>query len=280
LLAALALAAPLSAAGCGTGGASAPAATTATMVATATTAAAAADTAATTTAAATTAAAAATTPAETTTAATEAATTATEATTTTATAATETATTATTATETAATATAAATPAPSETGAPEDGGAGGGGALAGELPDILSALMEKANGILDEGNRFGMTLNDQVTAETCQGKLGLSPEQFGMYVSDAYASTAAISAFAHEVAIIRCKDAAAAAEVKKLAAEGFDPMQWVCVAPDRCYVVDSGEYVLLVATVDPGAGAIEQAFAEMAASGGGTAGEAVVFFES
>jgi hypothetical protein len=137
--------------------------------------------------------------------------------------------------------------------------------------------MERANDILGEQHRFGMTLNDQVTAETSQGKLGLAPEQYAEYVSDAYASTAAISAFAHEVAIIRCKDAAAAAEVKKLVAGGFDPNQWVCVAPDQCYVMEAGELVLLVATVNPGADAIKDAFAAMA---GIDPAAADVFFEA
>jgi hypothetical protein len=135
--------------------------------------------------------------------------------------------------------------------------------------------MDKANALLDDRHKFGMTFNDSVTEDTCQGKLGLTPEQFGQYVSEAYVSVAAISAFAHEVALIRCADAGAAAEVRKLVALGFDSGQWVCVSPDQSYVMGSGEYVLLVATSDPGADAIKAAFAALA---GGDSGDADVFF--
>jgi hypothetical protein len=148
--------------------------------------------------------------------------------------------------------------------------------LAGSLPEILAAVLDGANAALGDTDQLGASFEDEVTADSCQGMLGLTPEEFEQYVEGAYASNAAIITFAHEVALIKCKDFDAAAEVKRLAAAGFDSGKWICVSPDQGYVIDSGSYVLLVATSTKGADAIRQSFEEAA---GGNVGEADVFFE-
>ncbi|MDR1194479.1 MAG: hypothetical protein LBK98_10015 [Peptococcaceae bacterium] len=149
--------------------------------------------------------------------------------------------------------------------------------LSGELPDILTAILDGAEEIMGEAGRLGMTFNEEVTAEGSQGMLGLTAEQFELYVDKAYASNAAIISIAHEVALIKCKDFDAAAEVKALAAGGFDPLKWVCVVPERCFVMDSGSYVLLAATALPIADALGQSFEALA---DGNAGETNVFYTS
>jgi hypothetical protein len=156
-----------------------------------------------------------------------------------------------------------------------DGAAKPADTISGALPDVLGTVLAGANELLGEGQGFGMSLDSEITAENSQGMLGLTPEQFGQYVTEAYASNAAIMSFAHEVALVKCQDAEAAAEVKQLIADGFDSKKWVCVTPDQSYVIDSGSYVLLVATTNEGGEALKQSFETVAQ---GNVGEIKVFY--
>jgi hypothetical protein len=147
--------------------------------------------------------------------------------------------------------------------------------LTGALTDVLAAVLTGAQTLLDEADQITMSFEDEVTAENSAGMLGLTAEDFGKYVSEAYASNAAFITFAHEIALVRCVDAGAAAKVKKLVADGFDPNKWICVWPQRSVVIDSGSYVLLVASRNVSADAILQSFKTLAE---GNVGEADVFF--
>ncbi|MDR1961913.1 MAG: DUF4358 domain-containing protein [Gracilibacteraceae bacterium] len=145
--------------------------------------------------------------------------------------------------------------------------------LTGELPDILASVIEGANATLPEP--LPQSFEDPVTAEDCQGMLGLTPEQFAQYVEGAYVSNAALTTSAHEIALVKCKDAAAAAEVKQLIAAGFDSAKWVCVLPDESSVIDSGSYVLLCVTLSQYSDALTASFKALAAD---NTGEKVVFY--
>ena len=119
---------------------------------------------------------------------------------------------------------------------------GAGGAkdtLEGTTQELLAQLKETA--VAD----FGMGFDSEVTAETALGTLGLTAAQFEGYVDTAYESAAAISSIAQSNVLVKCQDAAAAAEVKKLIAEGYDSAKWICVFPEQSVVVESGSYVLL-----------------------------------
>ena len=124
---------------------------------------------------------------------------------------------------------------------------------------------------------LGMTMDNDVTAENSQYILGLTPEQFGQYVEAAYESTAAIATFAQSNAVIKCKDAAAAAEVKKLIAAGFDSAKWICVFPEQSLVVESGSYVLLAVGKAETGNALVEALGTLS---GNNTGASEVFYTS
>ena len=119
-------------------------------------------------------------------------------------------------------------------------------------------------------------VNTDVNPEMSQNALGLSPGDFERLVEDVAISTAAIMTHAHEVAIIKAKDAAAAKEAKDIIAGdgGYDAGKWICVFPGEAGVVESGPYVLLVASEAEVADAIIDAFKEAAV----TTGEVNIFF--
>jgi hypothetical protein len=145
--------------------------------------------------------------------------------------------------------------------------------LTGELPDLLASVIAGANAALTE--KLPQSFEDQVTAENCQGMLGLTPEQFTEYVTGAYVSNSALSTSAHEIALVKCKDQSAAAEVKQLMAQGFDSGKWVCVMPDESSVIDSGSYVLLISTISQYADALTASFSDLAAN---NVGEKNIFY--
>jgi len=118
-------------------------------------------------------------------------------------------------------------------------GTGAKDTLEGTPQELLAQLKETA------AADFGMAFDSEVTAETAPGTLGLTADEFEKFVDSASESAAAISSIAQSNVLVKCKDAAAAAEVKKLIAEGYDSGKWICVFPEQSVVVESGSYVLL-----------------------------------
>jgi len=109
-----------------------------------------------------------------------------------------------------------------------------------------------------------------VAPDLSQNTIGLSEADFGKLVSSASFSLAAIGTFAHQIIVIQANDAAAAGKVKNLVsgANGYDPKKWICVFPDKVISVDSGEYVLIVASYNAVVDAALAAFKEAAGSTG------------
>jgi len=153
--------------------------------------------------------------------------------------------------------------------------------LTGPPQDILDKVIEEAGKTMtipqplpplpgDDGN------GSSVTAENSQYAIGLSSDDFTKYVTDVAVSQAAILTSAHEVILIQAKDARSAAEVKRLVADGYDSGKWVCVFPEKCCVIDSGDYVLLVSSTAVIVDAVIDAFKTVA----GSTGEANTFFTS
>jgi hypothetical protein len=147
--------------------------------------------------------------------------------------------------------------------------------LSGSPAEIMESLRSGADALLSNEDKLPMSFDSPVDGETCQDRLGLTPEQLEQYVEDGVVLTAAIITHAHELALVKCKDAASAVEVKKLIADGFDSGKWICVFPEESFVMDSGSYVLLAATTAAAADALRQSFASLA---GELVGEAKVFY--
>ena len=157
--------------------------------------------------------------------------------------------------------------------------------LSGGPVELLDELVEDITAIVESTGEFMyMCITTEVSAEISQYSAGLSEADFNKYAVSAASSMAAIGAQAHQIVLIRAKDAASAAEVKKLVTlppsldgtGGYDPQKWICVWPEQAAAVESGDYVLLIASrkdvVEAGIGA----FKDMA----GIVGEVDIFFES
>ena len=152
---------------------------------------------------------------------------------------------------------------------------GGSDTISGDTVTILEEILSGADAQLSDPDKLPGSFTDPVTADNSQGMIGLTPAQFDKYVEDAYASTGMIITFAHEIALVKCNDIAAAAEVKKLIAEGFDSNKWICAFPDASLVIDSGSYVLLAVGNKNAVQAVAESFSNIA---DGNVGEINIFF--
>ncbi|MCL2367064.1 MAG: hypothetical protein FWC75_08515 [Oscillospiraceae bacterium] len=147
--------------------------------------------------------------------------------------------------------------------------------LSGTPIQILSDLVDA---LAAEGVEMPMALPaSEITPENSQNAMGLSAANFDRLVVSAANSLAAIGTFAHQIIVIEGNDARAAAEIKRLITSdgGYDPQKWICVWPERAVAVDSGAYVLLVASYN----AVVDAAIEYFKSASGATGTVVTFWE-
>jgi hypothetical protein len=120
--------------------------------------------------------------------------------------------------------------------------------LSGSSEDVLEQIL---SGIEETDVRTPMPLPPTaLDGDMSQSQLGLSAADFNNLVESASFSMAAIATFAHQIFVIEAVDAVAALEIKNLISSdsGFDPHKWICVFPEKAIVVESGNYVLLVAS--------------------------------
>ena len=166
-------------------------------------------------------------------------------------------------------------PDPSPETSPEAGGSGDSGAgLTGAPEDILAKFVDD---LRNAGAEMPMSMPPSaVSAEESQYAIGLSEADFQQYVAAAAQSIAAIGTFAHQIVIYQGVDANAAGQIKRLVSEsgGYDPQKWICVFPETVVVVDSGPYVLLVASYREVAEIALEVFEATA----GSTGETITFW--
>jgi hypothetical protein len=113
---------------------------------------------------------------------------------------------------------------------------------------IEGAPMELLGGLVTDAEIPFMCENAELSAENVEWLLGLTADDYSANVVNGAVSMAMMSAQAHMVALLECKDFEAAKAVKEKLHTQFDIRRWVCVIPEMCYVIDSGKYVFFVAS--------------------------------
>ena len=157
----------------------------------------------------------------------------------------------------------------------EPGGSSGAAGLSGTPEEILGKLIDDLRA---DGVEMPMSIPPmKVEADMSQNTVGLSEDDFEKLVADSAYTMAAIGTFAHQMIIIQATDAKAATDIKQIVSgdNGYDPKKWICVFPEKAVAVESGVYVLIVASYAAVADAAVEIFKEAA---GGT-GEVNEFWE-
>lgn len=133
---------------------------------------------------------------------------------------------------------------------------------------MLQAINDKAKAALEPDIKIPAPLpaeiagDNSITADNCKNYTGLTPEQLDEYVMEGYNTVAGIMTIAFDIVLIKCKDYAAAKEVKKIIASEYDPNYRVCAPPDQAFVVESGRFVFLGGMANNMAEAFQKAFDE------------------
>mgnify|MGYP001629118968 FL=1 len=140
---------------------------------------------------------------------------------------------------------------PTATPAPVD-------SITGSAADVLASILEKA------GDSEVATMEVPLDAENSLGMAGISAEQLESLVEDSVVSSAMMSSVAHIAVLVKCKDVESAETIKLAMKDNFDVRRWVCVMPEKVFVVDSGTYVMLVASFEDYADALYNEFKAIA----------------
>ena len=163
---------------------------------------------------------------------------------------------------------------PSASPSPEENGEADSNASE-DLVDTLANLVDE---FINAGATMPISMPAaSVSAEDSQYAIGLSSADFGQYVVAASQSIAGLTTNAHQIVLIQGVDSNAASQIKRLVSSngGYDPTKWICVFPETAIVVDSGPYVLLVASfrdvADIAVAVFEETF--------GSIGEIVTFWD-
>jgi hypothetical protein len=146
--------------------------------------------------------------------------------------------------------------------------------ISGTPEELLPALVAEARATLPEYG-LGDTFDEAVTADSAEFALGLTAAQFTANVDSAFQAKAMMMTTPQTAILVKAKDAAAAAEVARLIAAGFDSTQWICVMPERSVVVTAGSWVLLAVGSVDSTNALVEAFGKLAE---GSAGEPNTFY--
>jgi len=142
----------------------------------------------------------------------------------------------------------------------------GAGNLTGSSSDVMTQLRTAIAAALP-ADGVPMTEEVALTADMAT-QVGLTAAQFTDLVADGTISRAMIMTVPHEMVVILAKDVSAATQLKAAIAAKYDPKKWICVFPEQASVVESGQYVLLVAGTKTYAMAATDAFAKLAGSVG------------
>ena len=145
---------------------------------------------------------------------------------------------------------------------------GGEAGAVGSASDLLAAIIEALTNV---GAEMPISSPPMPIPEgESQNAVGLSQADIDRYVTEIAQSMAMIGTFAHQIVVYQCNDANAASQVKSLISSngGYDSQKWICVFPEKTVAVDSGSYVLLVASYRAVADAALDVFGAIAGSTG------------
>ena len=124
------------------------------------------------------------------------------------------------------------------------------------LENEITTLVEKAEVMM----RMPMAM--PITAETAVTFIGLSEADFTANIKDAIAYESMISPANSSVCLLELNDTADVQKVKQLVIDNCDPNKWICMSAEKCMVVDSGKYVVLVMSTPEECDAVQKVFAD------------------
>ncbi len=127
---------------------------------------------------------------------------------------------------------------------------------------VMSDLEIKINTLIEKSEvMIRMPMAMPIEAATAFTFIGLSEDEFNANVANAVSFESMIMPANQSVCLVELKDTADVKAVKQKMIDNCDPNKWICMSAEKCMVVDSGKYVLLVMSTPADCDALQKAFA-------------------
>ncbi|MCL2111096.1 MAG: hypothetical protein FWH32_02360 [Clostridiales bacterium] len=140
---------------------------------------------------------------------------------------------------------------------------------------VLERIMADADATLGGASAVGQALPDPVTAENAPAMLGIMPDDFVSFVSEATAAQDIEGMDAIQIAVIMCLTPQYVEIVDEMIVNVFDPGKWEQMFPERALTMVSGSYILLAVGSVAETEALADAFSVAA---GGSVQEPNIFY--
>lgn len=127
---------------------------------------------------------------------------------------------------------------------------------------VMSELEIKINSLIEKsGVMIRMPMAMPIEASTAFTFIGLSEDEFNANVANAVSFESMIMPANQSVCLVELKDTADVKTIKQKMIDNCDPNKWICMSAEKCMVVESGNYVLLVMATPDDCDALQKTFA-------------------
>lgn len=125
-----------------------------------------------------------------------------------------------------------------------------------EMQNLVDDLVEKSK------VQFRMAAASKILLANAPTFVGLSEDLFTKYVKDSVVYEPMISPATSSLCIVKVSDDANVTELKQEIIDNCNPNKWICTGAEKCLVIDSGTYILLIMSSSDDCEAMKNAFIE------------------
>lgn len=123
-----------------------------------------------------------------------------------------------------------------------------------ELQTLVDTLITNSN------VQFAMPGSMKILVENAPTFVGLSEDLFTANVVDSIVYEPMISPATSSLCIVKLSDEADMATLKQTVLDNCNPAKWICTGAEKCLVIESGRYIMLVMSTPDNCEALKTAF--------------------
>lgn len=137
-----------------------------------------------------------------------------------------------------------------------------------DIPDeddyLVSAEMEALlNDLVTKSEvQFPMPGSSKIILANAPTFVGLSEDLFSKYVVDSVVYEPMISPATNSLCIVKLSEEADMPTLKQTVLDNSNPAKWICTGAEKCLVIESGRYIMLVMSTPENCEALKTAFVE------------------
>lgn len=125
-----------------------------------------------------------------------------------------------------------------------------------EMETLVNDLVSKS------GVQFPMAATSKILLVNAPTFVGLSEELYKTNVVDSAVYEPMISPATSSMCIVKFSDTSDVATLKQTILDNCNPAKWICTSAEKCLVIESGRYVMLVMSTSENCEALKNAFVE------------------